>query len=290
MINQPNNNNGDNYSGMAASADATVIALGLTIVMEGEENEAIGSSNKGDNITMQLPENQIQYLRKMRGSHNKPLIVVVFAGCPLDLTEVSKLADAVIYAWYPGEQGGNAIADIIFGDVSPSGKLPITFPKNKEQLPAYEDYSMKDRTYKYMTQEPLYPFGYGLTYSKLNITDLSVDVENVQESKSQIVEATVVNEGNHTIEDVIQLYVSLKNNRSGVPLASLKDFKRIRLEPKQSLKVSFVVAPDVYNYIDTNGNVKRHKGDAEIIIGNASPGTRSEALGAALHSITVNVK
>lgn len=290
MINQPNKNKGDNYSHLAAKAEATIVALGLTIVMEGEENEAIGSSNKGDNITMQLPENQLEYLRRMRGKHDKPLIVVVFAGCPLDLTEVSELADAVIYAWYPGEQGGNAIADVIFGDVSPSGKLPITFPKNIEQLPAYEDYNMTGRTYKYMTEEPLYTFGYGLTYSELTITNIKIDSEVIKKNKSQEVEATIINEGNHTIEDVIQLYVSIKDNNQSVPISSLKDFKRIKLEPKQSLRISFDIAPDTFNYIDSQGNTKRHKGNAEIIVGNASPGSRSKDLGAKLHTINVNVK
>lgn len=290
LINQPNKNNGDNYSGMAKSADATIIGLGLTIVMEGEENEAIGSANKGDNISMELPENQMKYLRKMRGNHKKPLIVVVFAGCPLDLTEVSKLADAVIYAWYPGEQGGNAIADVIFGDVSPSGKLPITFPKNKEQLPAYEDYSMKGRTYKYMTKEPLYPFGYGLTYSKLQIADVQINEENIEKNKSQKIELTITNKGDFIIEDVVQLYISLKGNTKGVPISSLKDFKRIKLKPNETLKINFELDADAFNFVDENGKTKRHKGAAEITIGNASPGKRSKDLGAVLKTIKVNVK
>lgn len=290
LINQPNKNNGDNYSGMARSADATIIGLGLTIVMEGEENEAIGSANKGDNISMELPENQMKYLRKMRGNHKKPLIVVVFAGCPLDLTEVSALADAVIYAWYPGEQGGHAIADVIFGDVSPSGKLPITFPKNKEQLPAYKDYAMKGRTYKYMTKEPLYPFGYGLTYAQLDITDITIDSKIIKKNTSQNIEVTLTNKGNYTIEEVLQLYISLKGNNKGIPLSSLKDFKRVILKPNQTLKINFELDTDVFNYVNENGKTQRHKGAAEIIIGNASPGKRSKALGAVLKTIKVNVK
>ncbi|WP_445736599.1 glycoside hydrolase family 3 N-terminal domain-containing protein [Mariniflexile sp.] len=290
MLNQPNQNNGDNYSRLAATADATIIALGLTVVMEGEENEAIGSSHKGDNITMELPKNQIEYLRKMRGDHKKPLIVVVFAGCPLDLTEVSELADAVIYAWYPGEQGGNAIADVIFGDVSPSGKLPLTFPKSITQLPAYEDYAMKGRTYKYMTQEPMYPFGYGLTYSNLQLSNLNIDKGKIKKKESQMVEVTVTNTGNDPMEDVLQLYVSLKGVKQNVPLASLKDFKRVTLAPKASLKVSFKLNPDAFDYIDTLGKSKRHQGEAVITIGNASPGKRSKDLGASSSEIKVVVQ
>ena len=290
MINQPNKNDGDNYSHLASKADATIVALGLTIVMEGEENEAIGSANKGDNITMQLPDNQMEYLRKMRGKHKKPLIVVVFAGCPLDLTEVSELADAVIYAWYPGEQGGNAIADVIFGDVSPSGKLPITFPKNKEQLPAYVDYSMDGRTYKYMTKEPLYPFGFGLTYSKLEVSNIKIDSKKIKKNTTHKVEVTVTNNGNETMEDVLQLYVSLKGNKQRVPISSLKDFKRVKLASKESIKVGFELGSQAFSYVDKNGELKRHKGDAEVIIGNASPGNRSEILGASLKVIKVKIK
>lgn len=282
LINQLNKNDGDWYSGMAATADATIIGVGLTNALEGEENEAIGSANKGDNLTMQLPENQMQYLRKMRGDHDKPLIVVVFAGCPIDLTEIVKLADAVIYAWYPGEQGGNAIADIIFGDVSPSGKLPITFPKNKDQLTDYKDYSMKGRTYKYMRKEPMYPFGFGLSYSKIKITNFAV--------VSGKINATITNQGDRYMEEVIQFYVSLKGGNENLPMASLKDFKRIKLNPNQSIEVFFDIGSDAFDYVDTHGKIIKHNGLAEIIIGNVSPGSRSLDLGAEIKRIEIAVK
>lgn len=289
LINHSNSNDGDNYSHLAGKADATIIALGLTIVMEGEENEAIGSSNKGDNITMQLPENQMAYLRKMRGNHDKPLIVVVFAGCPLDLTEVSELADAVIYAWYPGEQGGNAIADVIFGDVSPSGKLPITFPKNIEQLPPYADYNMTGRTYKYMIEEPMYPFGYGLTYSKLDISDISISSKKIKKKETQTVKIKITNTGDFDVEDVLQLYISLKENDNNVPLSSLKDFKRIHLKSKESKVFEFKLKSNAFNYIDQEGREKRHKGTAIVSIGNASPSKRSLDLGGIYKELIVRV-
>lgn len=292
MINQANKNDQDSYTGLVRSSDVTIVGLGLTIVMEGEEHEAIGSPNKGDNITMQLPESQLQLLREMRNKkkHDKPIIAVIFAGCPLDLSEVSELADAVIYAWYPGEQGGNAIADILFGDVSPSGKLPITFPKNKEQLPAYEDYNMAGRTYKYMTKEPLYPFGYGLTYSKLNISDLNIDSKKIKKGNMPQIRATLTNIGNRKLEDVIQLYISLKDNDENVPISSLKDFKRISLNPGESKVLEFTLGEDAFNFTDIKGVMKRHKGNAEIILGNASPGKRSLDLGAVLNVLQVNLK
>ncbi len=289
MINQANKNKADSYSYMARKSDATIVGLGLTIVLEGEENEAIGSVNKGDNIDMRLPENQLKYLRRMRGKHKKPLIVVVFAGCPLDLTEITKLADAVIYAWYPGEEGGNAIADVIFGDVSPSGKLPITFPRNIDQLPNYEDYSMKGRTYKYMGAEPLYPFGFGLTYSNFRISNFNIDTKKIKNDGYQKVDAIITNKGNSVSEEVFQLYVSLKGIE-GVPLSSLKAFKRVKLAPNASSKISFKLPVTAFNFINEKGKSKRHNGKAEIILGNASPGKRSLDLGASITKIVVEVE
>ncbi|WP_298878658.1 glycoside hydrolase family 3 N-terminal domain-containing protein [uncultured Polaribacter sp.] len=290
MINQKNKNKGNNYSYLASKVDATIVALGLTIVMEGEENEAIGSAYKGDNISMKLPENQLNYLRKMRGKHNKPIIAVIFAGSPVDLTEVSKLADAIIYAWYPGEQGGNAIADVIFGDISPSGKLPITFPKSTDQLPSYEDYSMKGRTYKYMLEEPMYPFGFGLTYAGLKISDVKISSKIIHKNENQIVKATITNSGNSDIEDVIQLYISLKNIDQNVPLTSLKEFKRVILKAGESKQISFNLAENMFHFFDKSGVEKRHLGDATITLGNASPGKRSIALGAKLQTIKVLIE
>ncbi len=290
MINQPNKNDGDDYSHLASKADATIIGLGLTIVMEGEENEAIGSANKGDNITMELPENQLAYLKRMRGNHKKPLIVVVFAGCPLDLQEVSKLADAVIYAWYPGEQGGNAVADVIFGDVSPSGKLPITFPKDRNQLPDYSDYNMKGRTYKYMEKEPMYPFGFGLSYASSNLSPITITSTKIKKNTVTPLEVTVTNTGDTNLEDVFQLYVSLKGSEENVPLSSMKDFKRVSLKPKESKTIQFTLAETAFDYFNSKGEAKRHKGEAVITIGNASPGKRSTDLGAKLTTLTVQVK
>ena len=119
----------------------------------------------GFSFDLDLPADQVSFLRKISEGNDKPVIVVLTGGSPITMPEVDELADAILFAWYPGQQGGNAVADIIFGDVSPSGRLPITFPESVEQLPPYENYSMAGRTYKYMTEKPLYPFGYGLSYS-----------------------------------------------------------------------------------------------------------------------------
>src|SRR5690606_15544076 len=132
---------------------------------EGEEGESIASATFGDRLEYSLPENQIDYLRKLKDGHDNPVIAVVTGGSPMDLAEVMEIADAVILAWYPGQEGGHAVADVLFGKAAPSGRLPVTFPKSLDQLPPYEDYTMEGRTYRYMTEEPLLPFGFGLSYT-----------------------------------------------------------------------------------------------------------------------------
>jgi len=185
LLTTENLNSMDWFSGQAKDADATIVVLGLTLLLEGEEGESIASPDKGDILDMKLPESQLILLRKINEkarSTGKKVITVICAGMPLDLREVTQLSDAVLYAWYPGERGGDAIADILFGSVSPSGKLPVTFPESVDQLPEFKDYSMKGRTYKYMTESPLYPFGFGLSYGKL---DWEAPVTNTSKLKSK---------------------------------------------------------------------------------------------------------
>ncbi|MGC6430943.1 MAG: glycoside hydrolase family 3 C-terminal domain-containing protein [Jejuia sp.] len=285
-----NKNPIDWYSGQAKKADATIVGVGFSVLLEGEEGEAIASDTMGDNLTMQLPENQMNYLRKI-GETDKSLIVVVFAGCPIDLSEIKEFADAIIYAWYPGEEGGNALADVIFGDVSPSGKLPITFPKSVEQLPPYEDYNMDGRTYKYM-KDPLYPFGFGLSYADISLSDVAVSKTKLKHSKNDntSILIQVKNESNFEAEEVIQLYVSLRNEALDVPLNDLKEFKRIKLPAKGSTTVNFTLNADQLYYFDKDGKKHPFKGNVEISLGNASPGQRSLDLGAQIKEVLLEVK
>lgn len=285
-----NKNPIDWYSGQAKAADATIVGVGFSVLLEGEEGEAIASDVMGDNITMQLPENQMNYLRKV-GETEKPLIVVVFAGCPIDLSEIKEFADAIIYAWYPGEEGGNAIADIIFGDVSPSGKLPISFPKSVDQLPEYVDYSMDGRTYKYM-EDPLYPFGFGLSYAKFSIGELTLNKSKLKHSKKDKVSISfdIKNESEFKAEEVLQLYIALQNSELDVPMSELKDFKRITLDGNESKNVTFNLSTEQLFYFDENGTKMPFKGDVKISIGNASPGERSSELGAIIKEETIQIK
>ena len=155
------------------------------------------------------------------------------------LREVTELSDAVLYAWYPGERGGDAVADIIFGNVSPSAKLPITFPKSIEQLPPFEDYSMKGRTYKYMTVEPLYPFGFGLSFAKLEWGKPSVENSTVKKDQNLEISLNISNNGNIEADEVVQVYLNIDNKNEELPISSLVDFKRITISKGDQSKVIF---------------------------------------------------
>jgi beta-glucosidase len=279
-LDRPNQNPVDWSSGGAAEADATIIVMGLTRHLEGEEGESISSPYFGDRLDYDIPKNQIDYLKKIKGTHGKPVIAVITGGCPMNLEEVHEIADAVLFAWYPGEEGGNAIADIIFGETSPSGRLPITFPKSLEQLPDYEDYSMKGRTYRYMTKEPMYPFGFGLSYASFTYSDAQLSSSIIRKGKNTEVSCTVTNNGNYPAREIVQLYITDHESNLQTPLFSLKGIQVINLEPNETRNIAFTITPDMLQLINEKGEAILQKGDFTISIGGSLPTTRSLALGA----------
>lgn len=292
LVSDPNKNPLDWFSDLASDAAATIVGLGLTILLEGEEGEAIASRDIGDNVSMKLPDSQMEYLRKISAAKSrkgKLLIAVIFSGCPLDLTEICELADAVIYAWYPGEEGGQALADIIFGDISPSGKLPITFPRSPEDLPPFEDYAMRGRTYKYMEKAPFYSFGFGLSYAAFDFGPVQLDKAVLTHGASAEITVKVTNKGSMPADEVVQLYVSLPDAKSVVPLSDLKAFRRIRLNAGASVDVSFGLKPDQFSYVDEKGHSVAYTGTAVLSVGNASPGLRSVELGASIQTCNLQI-
>lgn len=293
LLTTDNLNSMDWFSGQAVDADATIVVLGLTLLLEGEEGESIASPFKGDILDMKLPESQLKLLRRISEkakSSGKKVITVICAGMPLDLREVTELSDAVLYAWYPGERGGDAVADIIFGHVSPSAKLPITFPRSIEQLPEYEDYSMEGRTYKYMKESPLYPFGFGLSYGELEWEKPSISKNLVKADQNLEISIKIKNNGARDFEEVVQVYMSIENEKENLPIASLVDFKRISLKKGILGKVTFSIPYDAFAYYNGEGEKIQHLGNATIILSNASPGERSNELGAKSYKIDVVVK
>ena len=180
--------------GMAQSADITIICAGISSFLEGEEGESLLSVQNGDRESISLPQSQIDYIKEL-AIHGARIVLVLTGGSPIALGEVEDMVEAILFVWYPGMEGGRAVADVLFGDVSPSGKLPITFPKSLDQLPAFDDYSMDGRTYRYMTQEPLYPFGFGLSYSNFEYSELHLDKNVLALGDSLSVSVTLTNCG-----------------------------------------------------------------------------------------------
>lgn len=280
LLDRDNVNPIDWSSGSARTSDATIFVMGLTNLLEGEEGESIASPYFGDRLDYKVPQNQVDYLRKLKHNNPNPVIAIVTGGSPMDLSEVHEIADAVLLVWYPGQEGGNAVADILFGDVSPSGRLPVTFPMSLEQLPPYEDYSMEGRTYRYMKETPMYPFGYGLSYTTFAYSDMRISKNRIRRNESITAEVTVKNSGNVISSEVVQLY--LTNPVSLVtrtPLFSLRAFEKITLEPGESRKVSFTISPDMLVLINDNGDELIETGDYIIHLGGALPIERSSELG-----------
>jgi len=162
------------------------------------------------------------------------IIAVVTAGSAVDISAVGLYADAIILAWYPGEQGGNALADLLFGKISPSGHLPVTFYRSLSDLPSYRDYGMKGRTYRYMTAEPLYPFGFGLSYTTFGYSDLRVSKVRMSRNETVVVGATIINTGKIVSDEVAELYLTHEGANDSEPLFALKGFQRVSLAPGAS--------------------------------------------------------
>lgn len=274
MINEPNKNPIDWATGEARGANATIAYLGLTILLEGEEGESLASAQKGDMIDNSLPEHQIEYLRKLKKvqTNGQPLIAVICAGCPVNLTEVREIADAVIYAWYPGEAGGQAVADIIFGKVSPSGRTPLTFVKDVNKLPSFDNYAMTGRTYRYMsdTDNILYPFGYGLSYADFDYSDLKMD-KTLKAGKPLMVNVTVTNTSKMDAQEVVQLYVSDTKASVEVPIRRLAAIKRVNLKAGESKVVELEVVPESFSLITDDVKRKIEAGDFIVSVGGGQP-------------------
>ncbi len=271
----------------ATDADVTIAVMGLNTLLEGEEGEAIASPFKSDRKDIKLPGKQLEYFKQLRDNDGKPLIVILTGGSPIAIPEIHELADAVLFAWYPGEQGGMAVADILFGDAAPSGKLPLTFPYSVDQLPDYENYSMQGRTYKYMDDEPLYPFGFGLSYTSFDYSKLQVN----QDGEKITLSANVKNTGAFESEEVVQLYATTKDADFDVPMYDLKGFKRVMLKPGESKTVTFELTKNKMENIDNKGNSVFVKGEYTFYLGGSLPSQRSIDLGAQKPvSININLK
>jgi len=211
----------------AGNADATIAVIGLSPVLEGEAGDAFLSETGGDRKNLSLPASEIAFMKELRKSvKNKPIIVVITAGSDVDIDAIAFYADAIILAWYPGEQGGNALADIVFGDISPSGHLPLTFYKALSNVPDYKDYSMKGRTYRYYTGPVQYPFGFGLSYTSFAYSVKNDAKHGYKTTDTISVNVQVKNTGAMDGDDVVQAYIQYPQI-DRMPVKELKSFKRV---------------------------------------------------------------
>jgi beta-glucosidase len=263
------------------TGDAIIVVAGISGLMEGEEGETVLSEMGADRKNIDLPQNQIDFIKRIRKNGNKPIVLVLTSGSPLILKEAEELADAVVLAWYPGEEGGNGVADVLFGDFNPCGRLPLTFPKSIDNLPAFDDYSMKGRTYRYMKEDPFYPFGFGLSYTTFEYSNITVDKNEISKGDSVNVTTTITNKGSREGEEVAQLYLTQKVEGLEMPNYSLKGFKHVNLKPGESKQISFKINPETMMVINNEGESILAPGKIKITIGGSCPSGRSVELGSA---------
>jgi beta-glucosidase len=264
---------------MAQGADLTIACVGSSPLLEGEEGESLLTPNNGDRDGISLPASQVEFIKQL-ALHGAKIVLVVTGGSPLALGEVEGLVEAILFVWYPGQEGGKAVADVLFGDVSPAGRLPLTFPKSLDQLPPFEDYRMEGRTYRTMTQEPLYPFGFGLSYSRFAYADLSLEETEISAGQSLSVSVKVSNTGERAAAEVAQFYLSDLEASAPVPLHHLVGFERVLLEPGESRRLQFTLTPEMMSFFDEHGELKLEAGAFRLEVGGCSPGKRGLELGA----------
>ncbi len=211
-------------------------------------------------------------------SLEKPVILVTTGGSAVGLNWAAEHVPAMVHVWYPGEEGGTALAEVLFGDYSPAGRLPVTFVKSLDDVPPFEDYSMKGRTYRYMEAEPLFPFGFGLSYTEFEYGDIKLSSEKIGTDENLQVSITVRNIGSRKADEVVQLYLRQPEAPFTVPLRRLQGIERITLEPAETRTVSFILTPRDLAAIDDEGNCVLVPGQFEAFVGGCQPDPRSQTL------------
>lgn len=223
----------------AGESDISIAVIGLTPVLEGEEGDAFLAANGGDKLSLDLPAPHIKLLKELR-KKGKPVVAVVTAGSAVDIAAIEPYADAIILAWYPGEQGGNALADILFGKVSPSGRLPVTFYKSLKDLPPYESYQVNGRTYRYFNGPVQYPFGYGISYTAFNYSWIN-QPSKIQSLKDSVVfTMSIKNVGGMDGDEVSQVYIQYPSIER-MPLKELKSFRKVHIQSGKERIVRFAI-------------------------------------------------
>ena len=256
----------------AKKADVVVAVVGITSELEGEEMQVNEAGFKGgDRTSIELPKPEEDLIEAL-GETGKPLVVVLTNGSALGVNWAKQHANAILEAWYPGEEGGAAVAETLSGKNNPAGRLPVTFYKSVDQLPPFEDYAMKGRTYRYFAGEPLFPFGYGLSYTSFSYSGLTVPTAPVTAGNPVTAEVTVTNTGKRAGDEVVQLYLEFPKV-AGAPMLALRGFQRVHLDAGASQKVRFELQPRDLSMVTEAGEPIFAEGRYTLSVGGGQPKT-----------------
>ncbi len=256
----------------ARKADVVVAVVGITSKLEGEEMKVdVPGFKGGDRTSLNLPSEEEALLGALKGA-GKPLVVVLMNGSALAVNWANDHANAILEAWYPGEEGGTAIAQTLAGANNPGGRLPVTFYKSTEQLPPFDDYAMKGRTYRYFTGEPLYGFGHGLSYTSFEYSGMKLSNPSLQAGDPLDVEMDVKNTGKRDGDEVVELYITFPK-MPGVPLRALRGFHRVSIKAGEQKHVKLTLGARELSYVNEAGDRLIAAGDYLITAGGGQPGT-----------------
>jgi beta-glucosidase len=261
----------------AARAQVVVLCLGLAPSLEGEEDRDDPSEMKGDRRRIDLPRIQQKLLEHV-AAVGTPIVVVLTGGSPVSVAWAHEHVSAILMAWYPGQAGGTAVAEALFGAFSPGGKLPVTFVRSLDQLPPFTDYSMKGRTYRFLESEPLYPFGYGLGYSSFAFDSLSLSSGSIPAGGALEVRVRVKNTGAREADEVVQVYLSDLESSVPAPRWQLAGFRRLRLQAGASEEAAFTITPRQMSMIGDDGSRVLEPGRFRLYVGGSQPDERSAQL------------
>jgi beta-glucosidase len=262
---------------VAKKAEVVVMVMGLSPALEGEEMpvQAEGFVG-GDRTDIKLPRPQEELLRQIH-TLGKPIVLVLLSGSAVTVNWAAENVPAIVQAWYPGQAGGDAIADVLFGDYNPGGRLPVTVHRSVDDLPPFEEYSMAGRTYRYFSGEALFPFGHGLSYTTFAYTNLRLSADGLEQSatiapgETLIVSVDVQNMGQRAGDEVVQLYVSDTDASVPVPIRSLQGFERVHLSPGETQTLTFALKPRQLSLIDNEGRRVIEPGEFQVAVGGRQP-------------------
>ncbi|MEM1166180.1 MAG: glycoside hydrolase family 3 N-terminal domain-containing protein [Planctomycetota bacterium] len=254
----------------AENADVTIFAAGLSILLEGEEGEALASHLAGDREDIRLPHSQVEGINNILRTGAR-VVLVLFSGSPIALGDLAERVDAIVWVGYPGCEGGRAVAEMLYGDTNPAGRLPVTWPKSVDDLPDFEDYAMAGRTHRYATTEPAYPFGFGLSYSEFEYRAVWIDETAVDADSVLTVTAEVANMSDRDGDEVVQVYTRRLDADEHAPRQSLRGFERVRIPANDTTRVEFQVPAKLLAEAGETGERVVHPGTYDVIVAGQAP-------------------